>query len=63
MRNLVGNSTFTVVRNDKTKVTMVENKKDRTIFPIDDMVWKDFVQAVVVANRHVLKEIDGVDAQ
>lgn len=63
MRNLVGNSTFTVVRNDKTKVTMVENKKDRTIFPIDDMVWKDFVQAVVVANRHVLKEIDRVDAQ
>ena len=63
MRNLTGNSTFIVVRNDKTKVTMVENKKDRTIFPIDDMVWKDFVQAVVVANRHVLKEIDGVDAQ
>lgn len=63
MRNLVGNSTFTVVRNDKTKVTMVENKKDRTIFPIDDSVWKDFVQAVVVANRHVLKEIDRVDAQ
>lgn len=63
MRNLVGNSTFTVVRNDKTKVTMVENKKDRTIFPVDDMVWKDFVQAVVVANRHVLKEIDRVDAQ
>lgn len=59
MRNLTGNSTFTAVRNDKTKVTMIENKKDRTIFPVDDRYWQDFVQTVVVANRLVLKEIEG----
>lgn len=58
MRHICGDDRYLVRRNEKTRVTMVENKVNRTIFPIDDKDWPSFVQMVLMANKTVIREME-----
>jgi len=58
MKPICGNDTYLVMRNDRTKITMVENKKNRTICPIDDRDWQPFVEMILTANKHVIRAME-----
>lgn len=58
MKPICGNDTYLVTRNDRTRVTMVENKKNRTICPIDDREWQQFVEMILTANKHVIRAME-----
>lgn len=55
MESICGNDAYVVTRNERARVTYIENKRDRTLCPVDDGEWQPFVEVVLTANKHIIR--------